>query len=146
MSNPRFQRATYLVADLERSLKFYRDILGFEVAFIKESGSDSYSYDVFEIPRDQKIRFAVLSTADQPRVMALTEIGDLREPRMPRRAAIVVETPDIDGVVGKCADAGIQVHREEHLVTQDGREGREVGLVDPDGNLVLIYYITKAAE
>ena len=29
------------------------------------------------------------------------------------------------------------------LVTNDGREGREVGIVDPDGNLVVIYHITS---
>ena len=46
------------------------------------------------------------------------------------------------------AHVGDEVLRSEvappHLgVTQDGREGREVGILDPDGNLVVIYFITS---
>ena len=143
MSGPRFQRGNFVVSDLDRSLAFYVDILGFQVAFTKDSPEDSYSYDVFEIPRDRAMRFAVLSTEHQPRVMALTEIGELDTPTLPRRSAIVVEIPNIDEVVEKSRAAGLKVYGEDHLVTQDGREGREIGIVDPDGNLVVIYFITS---
>jgi catechol 2,3-dioxygenase-like lactoylglutathione lyase family enzyme len=146
MSDIRFQRANFLVADLEKSLGFYRDILGFEVAFIKESESDSYSYPVFEIPPEQAMRFAVLNTATQPRVMALTEVsGELPAVPHPRRSAIVVEVPEIDEVVAASRAAGLTVYDEERLVTQDGREGREVGIVDFDDNLIVIYFITKSS-
>ena len=47
----RFQRANFLVTDLERSLSFYCDILGMSVNFQKDSQADSYSYEVFEIER-----------------------------------------------------------------------------------------------
>jgi len=69
----RFQRANFIVADIERALLFYRDVLKFKVAFQKESEKDSYSYPVFEIDRDCKMQWAVLSAEGQPRVMALTE-------------------------------------------------------------------------
>lgn len=144
MTDPRFQRGNFVVADLDRALAFYRDILGFEVAFIKTSPSDSYSYPVFGIPPDRRLRFAVLSTATQPRVMALTEVSGPLEPApLPRRSAIVLEIEDIDGVVAAARAEGLTVHPEEHLVTQDGREGREVGIVDADDNLVVIYFITS---
>lgn len=147
MATPRFQRANFLVTDMDRALGFYRDILGFEIAFQKDSAADSYSYDVFEIERDRRMRFAVLSTASQPRVMALTEVsGELERTQRPRRSAIVVDIPEIDEVVAASREAGLQVYDEDHLVTQDGREGREVGIEDPDGNLVVIYHITKQAE
>ncbi len=147
MSGVRFQRGNFIVANLERSLQFYRDILGFSVAFTKDSESDSYSYPVFEIPRDRKMRFAVLSTETQPRAMALTEVaGDLPPVPHPRRSAIVLEMPDLDTVLEKSRLAGLQVYPEEHLVTQDGREGREVGIVDYDDNLLVLYWITKLAE
>jgi catechol 2,3-dioxygenase-like lactoylglutathione lyase family enzyme len=143
MSGVRFQRANFIVRDLEKALLFYRDILGFEVAFIKDSESDSYSYPVFEIDQELKMRFAVLSTADQPRVMALTEVaGELSKVPFPRRSAIVLEIPNIDEVLEGSRKAGLKVYPEEHLVTQDGREGREIGIVDADDNLVLIYWIT----
>lgn len=147
MSEPRFQRGNFVVSDLERSLAFYRDILGFEVAFSKDSPEDSYSYEVFEISRDRNLRFAVLSTPSQARVMALTEIdGDLPEAPLPRRSAIVIEHEDIDAIVAASMAAGLEVYPEDHLVTQDGREGREVGIVDPDGNLVVLYWITIPTE
>ena len=146
MSDLRFQRANFVVSDLEQSLVFYRDALGFEVAFVKDSKPDSYSYDVFEIPRERRMRFAVLSTATQPRVMALTEIGPLEPPLLPRRSAIVLETADIDGVADRARAAGLMVYEEDRLVTQDGREGRELGVLDPDGNLVVLYHITSKPD
>ena len=147
MSKVRFQRATYVVRDIERALEFYRDFLAFRWAYIMVSELESYSYPVFEIPRDRAIRFATLSTKEQPRVMALTEVpGGLEELPMPRRCAVVIEIEDIDGVVEASRKAGLKVYEEEHLVTQDGREGREVGIVDRDGNLVVIYWITQHPE
>ncbi|WP_170287318.1 VOC family protein [Halioglobus maricola] len=143
----RFQRANFVVSDLERSLTFYRDILGMEVNYQKQSAADSYSYDVFEIDRAAVMNFAVLATSDQPRVMALTELKGIELPPVPapRRAAIVLDVADIDGVVAASKHAGLHVYEEDHLVTNDGREGREVGIVDFDDNLVVIYHITKAA-
>ena len=138
----RFQRANFVVADIERSLTLYRDVLGFEVAFIKDSPDDSYSYPVFEISDSIPLRFAVLSTEDQPRVLALTEVpAELPDVPHPRRTAIVLEVGDVDAAVGAARAAGCHVYDEEELHTRDGRIGREVGLVDFDDNLVVIYNI-----
>ncbi len=141
----RFQRANYMVSDLDRSLELYCGVLGFELAFRKDSAKDSYSYPVFEIPPDDNIRFAVLNAPDQPRVMALTEVSSpLPELPMPRRGAIVLDIADIDGVVDGARKAGCHVYEEGELHTHDGRVGREVGIVDYDGNLIVIYRILSA--
>lgn len=141
----RFQRANFIVRSIDRSLAFYRDVLGFELTFIKDSPDDSYSYPVFEIDKAHKLRFAVLSTPDQPRVMALTEVPAELEPApLPRRSAIVVEVGDVDAVVEAATRAGCRVHDEGELLTHDGRRGREVGIVDFDGNLTVIYHIPAA--
>jgi catechol 2,3-dioxygenase-like lactoylglutathione lyase family enzyme len=138
----RFQRANFVVKNIEKSLAFYRDVLGFDVAFIKDSPDDSYSYPVFEIDTAHKLRFAVLSTEDQVRVLALTEVPvDLPEAPYPRRAAIVLEVGDVDAVCEGARQAGCEVYDEEELHTHDGRVGREVGIVDYDGNLTVIYKI-----
>jgi len=63
----------------------------------------------------------------------------------PRRAGIVLDVADIDGVIAGASELGLRVYHEDHLVTKDGREGREYGIVDFDGNLVVVYTITKAA-
>lgn len=148
MTNPaiRFQRSNFVVADIDRALAFYRDVLGFTVTFIKDSAEDSYSYDVFEIDKSNPMRFAVLSTPEQGNVMALTEVPNVKPvTATPRRSAIILEIPEIDRAVAESKALGLTVYPEDHLVTKDGREGREIGIVDFDGNLVVIYLITKAA-
>jgi catechol 2,3-dioxygenase-like lactoylglutathione lyase family enzyme len=143
----RFQRANFVVSDLDRALAFYRDVLGFTLEHVQDSPRDSYSYPVFGIDRGASLRFALLSAPGQARVMALTEIRGMALATVPgpRRSAIVLDVGDIDGVVSRSRAAGLQVHPEERLVTHDGRTGREVGIVDPDGNLVVIYTITSGS-
>ena len=141
----RFQRTNYLVSDANRALLFYRDILGMTLDFMKQSEDDSYSYEVFDINKVKPIEFAILSYKDQPRVMALTILGEdnLGKNPLPRRSAICIEVDDVDDVLNKCREHGFHCFKEEHLVTHDGREGREVGILDDDGNLTLIYKIEK---
>lgn len=62
MSGVRFQRGNHVVADLPRALTFYRDVLGFDVTFVLPPNPDSYSYPVFDIPREAVMQFCVLST------------------------------------------------------------------------------------
>ena len=141
----RFQRANYLVSNRDRALLIYRDILGMDLELIKQSEDDSYSYDVFKIDPSITIEFALLSYKDQPRVMALTIVGDgnLEINPLPRRAAICIEVDDVDDVLKQCEKNNFHYFKEEHLVTHDGREGREVGILDDDGNLTVIYKIEK---
>ena len=47
-------------------------------------------------------------------------------------------------MVTKCEENGFHCYREDHLITHDGREGKEVGILDDDGNLIVIYKIEKA--
>ena len=142
----RFQRANYLVSNKERALLLYRDILGMSLDFMKVSEEDSYSYDVFDIDDSIAIEFALLSYQDQPRVMALTILGNgnLEKNPLPRRAAICIEVDDVDDAVSKCNENGFHCYGEDHLITHDGREGKEVGILDDDGNLIVIYKIEKA--
>ncbi|MEO0577144.1 MAG: VOC family protein [Pseudomonadota bacterium] len=143
----RFQRANFVVADLDRALAFYRDVLGFTVEYRLGHNPESYSFDVFDIPTDATIGFATLSTESQQRVMALTEIrsGSMQPAPHPRRSAIVLEVADPDAVIAGARDLGLTVYDEEILKTQDGREGREIGIVDFDDNLIVIYNITSKA-
>ena len=135
------------MADLPRALTFYRDVLGFDVTFVLPPNPASYSYPVFDIPRAAVMQFCVLSTATQERVMALTEITgiDLAPTSHPRRSAIVLEIEDPDAVMAGARALGLMVYDEEVLHTKDGRTGREIGIVDFDDNLVVIYKITGAA-
>ncbi len=139
--NIRFQRANYVVSNLERALKFYVGVLGLTLDFVKDSEKTSYSYPVFEIPSDANIRFAVLSAPNQPRVMALTEITNIKTEPIPhpRRAAIVLEVPNVETVANRAKNVGFLVYEAIEFETHDGRTGLELGLVDADDNLTVIY-------
>ena len=63
----------------------------------------------------------------------------------PRRSAIVLEIDDPDAVMAGARALGLTVYDEEVLKTKDGRIGREIGIVDFDDNLIVIYTILGAA-
>ena len=142
----RFQRANFVVEDIDRALTFYRDVLDFEVTFRKGHNPESYSIPVFEIADGAELGFAILSLPGQPRVMALSEIKNIPlEPvPHPRRSAIVLDVADPDKVMADSAALGLKVYEEGRLETHDGRIGREIGIVDFDDNLVVIYQIPDA--
>jgi len=144
----RFQRANFVVADLDRALTFYEGVLGFEVTYRLGHNPDSYSIPVFDIPDGAQLGFAILSLPGQPRVMALSEIGGIAlEPvPHPRRGAIVLETQDPDKVMAESRALGLHVYEEGKLTTHDGRKGREIGIVDFDDNLVVIYLIPATGQ
>ena len=148
MTGLRFQRGNHVVADMDRALTFYCDVLGFTVHYMLPHNPDSYSIAVFDIPPGAQMRFATLSTATQERVMSLTEIAGIPLPPVPhpRRSAIVLEVADPDAVMAGAAALGLTVYPEETLHTPDGRVGREIGIVDFDDNLTVIYCITGATE
>lgn len=144
----RFQRANIVVESIERSLVIYRDILGLTVDYIKDSLPTSYSYPVFEFPREAKLRFCTLSTTEQVRTLALTEVTGIDLPPTPRpqRSANVFQVDDVGETVAELKRVeGVTLFEEETLHTQDGRVGREQGFLDPDGHLVVIYSIAPAA-
>ena len=142
----RFQRVNYLVSNLDRALVLYRDILGMRLDFMKDSEEDSYSYEVFAIDESLPIQFALLSYENQPRVLALTALGDgnLDQHPMPRRSGIVIEVDNVDAITKKCRENDFKCFKDDHLITHDGRQGKEVGILDDDGNLTVIYKIEAA--
>ena len=145
MTHLRFQRGNYVVADMDRALNFYRDVLGFSVAYTLPHNPESYSIPVFDMPDGAVMRFCTLSTPSQERAMALTEVTGVTLPPVPhpRRSAIVLEVGDPDAVMAGAAALGLTVYPEHELRTPDGRIGREIGIVDFDDNLIVIYSISS---
>ncbi|MBL8643028.1 MAG: VOC family protein [Rhodospirillaceae bacterium] len=139
---PMLKRINLCVADMERSLRIYRDILGFTVSELKESLPTSYSYPVFEFPKEAKLRFATLDTPTQQRTMALTEVTGVTLPRppLPHMSATVINCDDLDGVIPKIRALGLKVVPEQPLPGPDGKpKGRETAFVDYDGHLIVLY-------
>jgi len=75
--------------------------------------------------------------------MALTEVKGISLPgkNFPSTATVVLECQEFDKVVKGVNDLGLKIFTEEKLITKDGRTGREIGFLDFDDNLVVIYKI-----
>ena len=139
---PMLKRINLCVADMERSLKVYRDILGFTVNYMKDSASDSYSYPVFMFPKEAKLRFDTLDSPTQERTFALTEVRGIELPKLPvpHMTAVVLNCINFDEVVAKATAMGLKVIPEQALPDLDGKpKGRETAFVDPDGHLIVLY-------
>ena len=137
-----FKRVTFVVADMEKSLQIYRDILGFQLDGIMESSGESYSYPVFKIDPEAKVRFATLSAGpEQVRTMALTEITgmDLPEPGVPFMTATVIRVDDLDGVFARLEELGLETVPGTIAERPGEFKFKERAFVDFDGHLVVLY-------
>ncbi len=138
------KRVNFLVADLERSLSVYRDVLGFEVFAITESSPTSYSYPVFKLPPEAKLRFASLNSATEVRGFAITEVKGVE---LPRPAGIHVSTPvirvaDLIDKLARLREMGLEVVDPVESVNAEGLKFVEGAFVDLDGHLVVLYEFT----
>jgi catechol 2,3-dioxygenase-like lactoylglutathione lyase family enzyme len=141
-ATPAFKRINLVVSDLERSLKLYRDVLGFTIDYVKDSAADSYSYPVFGFPKEAKLRFATLNSPSQERTLAITEVKGITLPPMPQphMTATVLNCLNFDEVLQKVRAMGLKVVPEQALKDLDGTpKGREAAFVDPDGHLIVLY-------
>src|SRR6188474_1929697 len=74
-TDAQLNRVNIAVADMDRSLAVYRDILGFTVDFMMPVRADSYMYDIFGVDRAAKMRIAFLSGGDDRKgTIGLTEV------------------------------------------------------------------------
>jgi catechol 2,3-dioxygenase-like lactoylglutathione lyase family enzyme len=137
-----FKRVTFVVADMERSLTIYRDILGFTLDGIMDSSHASYSYPVFKIDPEATLRFATLSAGpEQVRTMALTEIKgmDLPKPGVPFMTASVIRVDDLDDVIAKLEALNLETVEPTISERKGEFKFKEQAFVDFDGHLVVLY-------
>ncbi len=142
---PHLKRVNFLVADLERALAVYRDVLGFELFAVTESGPTSYSYPVFRLPPEAKLRFATLNSATEVRAFAITEVKGVQLPRPsgPHAVAPVIRVADLAGKLERLRELGVEVVDPVESVTSDGDRFVEAAFVDPDGHLVVVYELIR---
>lgn len=129
------------VADLDRSLHFYRDLLGFEVAF-EWNPREPYVGTLLGYP-DPDLHAAVLRI---PGSDLFLELADLRNvPRSPVDATsappgtchIGLRVADVDWAYRYLTDHGVTSISEPVTPTiGPNRGGRAVYMLDPDGNRI----------
>lgn len=142
------KRPCLTVADLERSLTLYRDILGFRLDYLSEASPDSYLYPVFGLPKNAKLRFAALSTEDEPRALALTEVKGIDLPPLanPHRAAIVIQVPQLAPTIEKICGLGLEPIASNSFSTPPNLRFTEQAFRDRDGHLLVLYDFETIAQ
>ena len=137
------KRPNLVVADMDRALSVYRDILGFTVSNLSTSGPQSYSYPVFRFPAEARLRFATLDTPNEVRALALTEVRgiDLPARPLPHRTAVVVRVADLAGTITRIDALGLATVAPRRAVSSDGDGFVEQAFTDFDGHLIVLYQL-----
>ena len=138
-----FKRTALVVADLDRALRLYRDVLGLSVDEITRSSPDSFGYPTFKVPQEARFRFAALTAGEQVRTLGLAEVRDIELPEraVPHASAVVFRVQNMAKTVEKIKALGLELGASNQDVTSDGIDFVEQPLVDFDGHLVVLYQL-----
>lgn len=143
-ANLHLKRPCLLVTDLEQSLTLYRDCLGFRLDYVGEADPGSYLYPVFQLPQAAQLRFAALSTDQEPRALALTEVKGipLPSPSIPYRGATVIRVPALASVLPKLKKLGLSPIQASSFSTPPNLTFTEQAVCDFDGHLLVLYEVS----
>ena len=137
------KRPCLVIADLEKSLEIYQDILGFRLDYLSEASSDSYLYKLFELPLSAKVKFASLSTEKEPRALALTEVKniELTPQQIPHRIALVVRVNNINQTIARLSTIGLKIIEPNYFKQPPNLNFTEQAFCDRDGHLIMLYEV-----
>ena len=134
----------FTVRDLDRSLAFYRDVLGMEVVFEQEK-QGGYLAAIVGYP-GAHVRMAHLAFpggGHRIELFQYVEPAPRGEPNEPRDVGIThvcLAVDDIDAVFGRVVEAGAAAVSDPVLVdTGANAGGRGVYVRDPDGIVVELF-------
>lgn len=142
---PHVKRPNLLVADMDRSLEIYQNILGFSAGRISESSLDSFSYPVFNLPPEARMRYTYLGEPGEARVFGLTEVRNIELPKpasAPYMSTVVIGISGLTEKFEKLEALGLKVSPSK---IAGGSEFKfiEQAFVDPDGHLIVCYEILE---
>ena len=134
----------FTVRDLDRSLSFYRDVLGMEVVFEQEKRG-GYLAAIVGYP-DTHVRMAHLAFPGGGHRIELFQYlepaprGEAAEPRDVGITHVCLAVEDIDALFGRVVEAGAAPVSDPVLVdTGANAGGRGVYVRDPDGIVVELF-------
>ncbi len=143
------KRVPIVVSDMEKSLKLYRDILKLTVETDKKMKPDAHDEKVFNVPAGgmtRSVKFNI--TPEQIRAVGLFEVKGYKgkDPKGVHDHGIVFRTTRMDDILAQVKTGGYRIIDFVDLTTSGGEKGRELSMLDPDGHLVLVYQVDKAAK
>ncbi|WP_109354012.1 VOC family protein [Sphingorhabdus sp. EL138] len=138
-----FKRVALVVSDIDRSLKIYRDALGFEPNTISSSPLASFGHHIFGAPDNAEMRFVSLNSKQEMRTLALSEVKGVeltptRTPPSPYSAVHVIEVLDINESITNIKKLGLKTS-EFYAADYDGYSVKEQGFSDYDGHQIVLY-------
>lgn len=143
-----FRRGNIVVSDLDRAYTLWIDLLGMQVDTLFTQDADSLAYDLFNVPKTARTRFATLNAGpEQPRTLGIYEVTGvpLEGQDGIRRGSVVINANGrLDAIRAALPGMGLSMLREKTLVTVDGQVGIETGFYDWDGNLIVLYELPDA--
>jgi len=139
-------RTALFVSDLERSARFYREVLGLTEIFFEGELTDGNAHELLGVPPGSHTQ-AVILKAPGPAwgMVGLFEVSEPSPPRLSRRAetinvgegCLVFYCSDLTPVVRKLEAGGQQIiRRPVQLRIGNMIKQREMCFRDPDGVLI----------
>ena len=153
----RVKRPLLIVRDLERSVRFYADVIGLELYSIEpyyNRDPKSLGYEMFGIPAGARKRMAMFNTSDEVRGLTLQEVKDMEVvfTQRPRSFTVLFETDDLLGIRRRAKDAGFRVVEPSldeipATATTPRLRFMELAVIDPDDHVVAFFqYFDGDAE
>ena len=70
-----FRRGNVVVSDLDRAYKIWIDLFGMQIDTVNTQDADSLAYDLFNVPKTARTRFATLNAGpEQARTLGIYEV------------------------------------------------------------------------
>ncbi|MCC7085080.1 MAG: VOC family protein [Pirellulales bacterium] len=145
MAITRVHHHTFTVSDMDRSLQFYRDLLGLKVMYDKLR-ENLPAYDQVMAMRDVRLRVVLLNDPAEQSIIALLQylhpVPQRREMKMTffGSTALAVQTDDLDADYRRLRASGVPFTSEPVDVVRDGKlAARLAYALDPDEIVVELY-------
>jgi catechol 2,3-dioxygenase-like lactoylglutathione lyase family enzyme len=146
-----FFHAGVTVSDLDRSLAFYRDLLGLEVS-MERVFTEPYIFEIVAL-QPAAMRIAYLKIPQSPVIIELIEFQGIERhsgaarPCDPGTGHFCLYVVDVDSLHARLAAAGIRSRSTAPVTITAGpnRGSKVVYVSDPDGYLVELFERRTAA-
>ena len=141
--SPRIKRISLMTADLDQSIAFFIDVIGFTLDFEGRlpANSEPFLGPVFNIDSDKPIRRALLSTATEPRGLFLIEHKPMpsASATAPRSVVTVTQVDDLEATLLRASEFGSETTDVVSDITPEGASFAEALIMSPGGHAILVY-------